>query len=224
MQIIGSPASPFVQRCAIVARAKGHDIAFVPVPGGSLQSPEFQIVSPMGRIPILALDDGTHICESAAITAYFEETLEGPSLLPGNARERARAREIEAIAICELAAGLRPVMAHRVFRFSQNEPAVAGGVAQADRGCEALARLIGSTPLASGAALTMADAALVPFATLARNISEQPEVGALLDRHPFLLDYLDRAVANSAILARTVDEMTRAFAVVRARLAQPAPA
>jgi len=221
MHLIGSPASPFVQRCLIVARAKGHEIAVEPPPGGSMQSDAFRAISPMGRIPVLALDDGGHLCESGAITAYLDEVLDGPPLLPAGALARGRGREIEAIAIGELAAGLRPVLVHRVFGMGENEPVVAAGIAQAERGCVALGRLIGDTPYAAGEAVSLADAALVPFVALASGLAQVPEVADMMARHAFLAAYLARACANPA-LARTPAEMKAAFAAIVARRRQEA--
>jgi glutathione S-transferase len=218
LHLIGSPASPFLQRCAIVARAKGHDIAIAPVPGGSMQSAAFLAISPMGRIPVLALDDGDHVCESAAIAAYLDETLDGPSLLPGAPRVRARIREIEALAMNELAAAFRPFMVHRVFRRGSDEPVIAAANLQARKGCEALQQIMAETRFAAGDTVSMADAALIPFVTLARIISTVPEIGALLADYPFLAAYCDIAADNSAVLARTVEEMTTTFAMILARM------
>ncbi len=217
MYLIGSTASPFVQRCAIVARAKGLDITIARPPGGAVHSPEFQAMAPMGRIPLLVLDDGGRICESAAIAAYLDEVLEGPALLPGAPGARARVREIEAIATLELAAGLRPVLVHRVFRVSQNEPLVAAGIAQIDKGCAALARLLADGPYAAGDALTMADAILAPLLMLAGILADQPEVAALHDKHALLHARREQAEADP-VLARAMREMREAFAVIRARL------
>jgi len=185
-----------------------------------MQSAEFQAISPMGRIPVLALDDGGHICESAAITAYLDETLDGPALLPADPAARARLREIETIAIGELAAGLRPVMVHRVFHVSQNEARVAAGVEQADKGAAALARLMADTAL-PGETISLADAALTPFATLCTIIADQPEIADLLARHAFLPAYLERALRNP-LLARSKSEMEQGFAAIRARIAAAA--
>jgi len=224
MHLIGSLASPFVQRCAIVARAKGFDIEIVPPHGGQIHSPEFQALAPMGRIPLLALDDGTHICESSAIAAYLEEALDGPGLTPASPRERARVREIEAIATLEIATGLRPVMVHRIFRVSENEPVVAAGIVQADRGCLAIERLMAAdTRYALGDMLTPADAALVPIMQLAVTVADQPQVAAMLGRHPLLTAYLARA-QRDPVLARSIAEIGAGFAAIRARLAKPQPA
>jgi len=222
MHLIGSLASPFVHRCLIAARAKGHDLAVSPPPGGSMQSAEFQAVSPMGRIPLLALDDGSHICESAAIVAYLDETLDGPALLPAAPAARARLREIETIAIGELAAGLRPVMVHRIFGVSPNEPRVAAGIEQADKGAAALARLMADTVL-PGETIGLADAALTPFTTLLTIIADQPEIADLLARHGFLSAYLERGLRDP-LLARTNSEMKQGFAAIRARIAAAATA
>ena len=225
MHLIGSLASPFVQRCLIVARAKGHDLALEHPPGGSMQSDEFQSISPMGRIPILALDDGGHMCESGPISMYLDEMLDGPSLLPEDRASRGRVREIEAIAAGEFAAGLRPTMVHRIFRASQNEPVVLAGIAQSDKGAVALARMMqdSGSLYAVGDTISLADAALVPFLTLAMGTSFQPEIGDLLARHSFLTAYLDRALADP-VLARTSNEMKAAFAGILARLDHPVPA
>ncbi|MBT2187937.1 glutathione S-transferase family protein [Sphingobium nicotianae] len=221
MHLIGSLASPFVQRCLIVAHAKGHEIDVAPPPGGSMQSAEFQAISPMGRIPILALDDGSHMCESGAIVAYLDEALSGPSLLPASPAQRGRAREIEAIAVVEFATGMRPFLVHRVFRMSENEPVVTAALAQAEKGCVALARLMGDDPYAVGDRLSIADAVMVPFVTLASIISIVPEIADLLTRHSFLTAYLDRAQADP-VLARATSEMRQSFAAIMARNAQPA--
>jgi glutathione S-transferase len=225
MHLIGSLASPFVQSCLIVARTKGHDFDVVPPPGGTMQSPEFQAISPMGRVPLLALDGGGYLCESSAISAHLDETLTGPALLPDAPAARGRVREIATIAMGELAAGLRPVLVHRIFNMSQNEPVVAAGLAQADRGCVALGRLMADStgPYALGGAITLADAALVPFVTLATVIAQDADVAALLARHAFLTAYLARTQADP-ILARTPHEMRDAFAAIVARRTQAAKA
>ncbi|HZV58538.1 MAG TPA: glutathione S-transferase family protein [Sphingobium sp.] len=225
MHLIGSPASPFVQRCAIVARAKGLDIAIEPPPGGAIHSAEFQAMAPMGRIPLLVLDDGSRICESAAIAAYLDEVLDGPALQPANPRERARVREVEAIATLELAAGLRPVLVHRVFRVSQNEPLVAAGMAQADKGCAALTRLLADAPATGpyviGDTLSLADAVLVPLVALAGALIDQPEVAALHQTYPLLAARREQAQGDP-VLARSLREMEQGFAAIRGRMTAPA--
>ena len=53
---------------------------------GETRTPEFVARNPNGRIPVLELDDGTHIAESNAILFYLAE---GSSFLPSDRLARA---------------------------------------------------------------------------------------------------------------------------------------
>ena len=48
---------------------------------GENRTPEFLAKNPLGGLPVLELDDGSHLTESLAIIEYFEETRPNPSLL-----------------------------------------------------------------------------------------------------------------------------------------------
>jgi len=54
---------------------------------GETRTPEFLRLNPNGRIPVLALDDGTHLAESNAILFYLAE---GTPFLPDDRLDRAR--------------------------------------------------------------------------------------------------------------------------------------
>src|ERR1700733_5805149 len=53
------------------------------------RKPEFTKINPMGGIPVLELDDGTHIAESVAICRYFETIKPEPPLLGVDAKDKA---------------------------------------------------------------------------------------------------------------------------------------
>ena len=217
MHVYGVPVSPFVQRVLMVARAKGHEIDLDTMPGVSLQSPEFQAISPMGRIPLLELDDGRRICESSAIAAYLDETLSGPSLLPDDAVARARVREIEAVASLEFATGLRPVMVGRVFGMPLADGVVDAAVVQAEKGCVSLGKLLdGAGKYAVGDTLTQADCLLVPVLNLAMLIDRAAGTARMIGDCPNLATYFAR-VADDPVAARTITEMREGFAAMMAR-------
>jgi glutathione S-transferase len=65
---------------------------------GEQKSDAHRARNPFGKLPVLELDDGSHLCESLAILEYLEELHPEPSLIGSNARERARVRELERIA------------------------------------------------------------------------------------------------------------------------------
>jgi glutathione S-transferase len=53
------------------------------------KSPEHLKRNTLGQLPVLELDDGSHISESVAICRYFEELHPSPPLFGRNAKERA---------------------------------------------------------------------------------------------------------------------------------------
>ncbi len=56
---------------------------------GENLSPEFRKKSPLTKVPVLELEDGTCICETVAICRYFEEKGQGPALMGTTAMEKA---------------------------------------------------------------------------------------------------------------------------------------
>ena len=70
----------------------------VKLPKGEQNSPEHKARNPFGRLPVLELDDGTHLIESLAIVDYLEELFPDPPMWGTDAVSRARSREVERIA------------------------------------------------------------------------------------------------------------------------------
>ncbi|MEG3144950.1 glutathione S-transferase family protein [Sphingomonas sp. RT2P30] len=217
MHLLGSTASPFVQRVLMTARAKGAELDVHPPLGGKLTSPEFLAISPMGRVPVLVLDDGLHLCESEAIACYLDETLPGAVLMPDTPLARARVREIVAITLAEVAAGLRPLMMHLVFRMPGAPELVAAARSQLGKGLDALDRLLNRDGLfAAGATLTAADCALVPILTLTRIVDPLTGAGAMVAERDQVAAY-DARIAANPVAARTIAEMTAGFAAMMTR-------
>jgi len=54
---------------------------------GETRTPAFRALAPLGRVPVVVLDDGTVLAESNAIMCYFAE---GTPLLPSDRLERAQ--------------------------------------------------------------------------------------------------------------------------------------
>ena len=77
------PGAPNPRRVHIFLAEKGITVPFerVDIMTRANRTPEFLAqVNPMGGLPVLALDDGTHIAESVAICRYFEAVQPEPSL------------------------------------------------------------------------------------------------------------------------------------------------
>ena len=69
----------------------------VNLPKGEQRTPEHLARNPLGRLPVLELDDGSYLTESLAIIEYLEECYPEPPMIGRTALERARVRELERI-------------------------------------------------------------------------------------------------------------------------------
>jgi glutathione S-transferase len=84
------------EKAAAGAKIDLQQIA-VNLPKGEQRTPDHLARNPLGRLPVLELDDGSYLTESLAIIEYLEECYPEPSLIGRTAVERARVRELERI-------------------------------------------------------------------------------------------------------------------------------
>ncbi|HJO12532.1 MAG: glutathione S-transferase family protein [Gammaproteobacteria bacterium] len=91
MKLYDLPPSPNARRVRIFIAEKGLDIPVVPVNmmTGENQTDDYLAKNSLGKMPLLELDDGTCIAESAAICRYLEEMNPDPPLLGRDALDRA---------------------------------------------------------------------------------------------------------------------------------------
>ncbi len=97
MKILGSPGSPFVRKVRIFAAEKNLNVDFVldrPSHPGSRVAES----NPLGKVPVLVLDDGEAIYDSVVIVDYLEGIKPDPQLLPADFRGRIAVRRWEALA------------------------------------------------------------------------------------------------------------------------------
>ena len=65
---------------------------------GEQRGPAHLARNPIGKLPVLELEDGSYLIESLAIIEYLEECYPDPPMIGRTALERARVRELERIA------------------------------------------------------------------------------------------------------------------------------
>ncbi len=89
MKLYDLPPSPNARRVRIFIAEKGLEIPIVPVNmmTGENQSEDYLAKNSLGKMPLLELDDGTCIAESAAICRYLEEMNPNPPLMGRNPLE-----------------------------------------------------------------------------------------------------------------------------------------
>lgn len=90
MKVYGHPMSTCTRKVLTVLAEKGHEAEFklVDIMKGEQKSPDFLAMQPFGVVPVLD-DDGFILYESRAICRYLDGRLEGASLIPADAKERA---------------------------------------------------------------------------------------------------------------------------------------
>jgi glutathione S-transferase len=105
MKLIGSYASPFTRKVRIVLAEKKIEYDF------ELDNPwnadaKAAKHSPLGKVPVLVLDDGTALFDSRVIVEFLDNASPLSRLLPSENRERIDVRRWEALADGVLDAGV----------------------------------------------------------------------------------------------------------------------
>ena len=80
MKLYTNPASPFARKARVIAHELGiklEEIATAP-----FQDETFRRVNPLGKIPVLLLDDGSVLIDSPVICEYLND-LGGGKFFPG---------------------------------------------------------------------------------------------------------------------------------------------
>jgi len=105
MKLYMFPVAPNPTRVRLYLAEKaagGTEIALEQVPvnlrEGEHRRPEHLARSPMAKLPVLELDDGTCIGESLAIIEFLEELHPDPPLIGADPRERLQVRSLERVA------------------------------------------------------------------------------------------------------------------------------
>lgn len=91
MKLYEAKMAPNCRRVRIFLAEKGIDIPFEPVAitRGEQHTPEFLAKNPLGKVPVLELDNGYCLAESAAICEYLEDLNPEPALIGTTPEQRA---------------------------------------------------------------------------------------------------------------------------------------
>ena len=166
MKIYDFVGAPNPKKLRVYLAEKGLSIPSeqVNIMSGENRTPEFQKKNPLSGLPVLELDDGSHLTESLVIMNYFEDLHPSPPMVGTTPAERARVRELERI--CELG-----VLNQVGTIFQNTHPFMAGRMKQSPDAAEnARGRLatnlkvlddrIGKNPFVAGNKPSIADCTL----------------------------------------------------------------
>lgn len=91
LRLVSHHLCPYVQRAVIALSEKGvaHERTYIDL---AAKPAWFTALSPLGKVPLLLVDETTALFESAVICEFLEETAPGVQLHPHDPVERARHR------------------------------------------------------------------------------------------------------------------------------------
>lgn len=97
MKLFYTTRSPYARKVRVVALEKGIDLE-LQAEDLTAKSEELLSLNPVGKIPVLAADDGTILCDSSAICAYLEDFQKQPAMVPAAPAPYWRMMNLDAVA------------------------------------------------------------------------------------------------------------------------------
>jgi len=158
LKLIATLTSPYARKVRIALAEKKIEYALVEhspwVPGNAVAE-----VNPLGKIPVLILDDGTRVFDSRVIVEYLDAMSPVSRLIPEPSRQRIAVKRWEALAdgVCDAAAAI--FLERKRPERQQSKDWIARQRAKIDRGVVELAQDLGERPWCNGEAYSLADIA-----------------------------------------------------------------
>jgi len=159
MKLLGTLTSPFVRKTRIVLAEKKIDCEFV-IDNGGADGSGLAAHTPLCRIPVLLLDDGSSLFDSRVIVEYLDNLAPNNRLLPPPGRERTLIRRWEALCDGALDSAVSAVMESRRPNGERSQAWIDVQRKVIDLALVACARDLGEQAWCHGTAITLADVAL----------------------------------------------------------------
>ncbi|MBZ0105283.1 MAG: glutathione S-transferase [Sulfuricella denitrificans] len=159
MKLILSLTSPFARKVRVVLAEKRIDFeAVVDIPWEpTTRVPEY---NPLGKVPVLVMDDGSTLFDSRVIVEYLDNLTPVSPLLPKENRPRVAVRRWEALAdgVTESAATI--FLEKKRPEARQDPEWIVRQESQVFRGLEAMSEDLGEKTWCTGDFFTLADIAV----------------------------------------------------------------
>ncbi len=159
MKLVGSLTSPYVRKARIVLAEKKIDYEFV-LDSPWLDGTGVPDLNPLGKIPVLVLDDDTRLFDSRVIVEYLDGMAPNSKLLPSTARERALVKRWEALADGMTDAAVAIVLESRRPAAEQNAGWMDRQRSKIVRALAVLADDLGDNLWCNGNGISLADIAV----------------------------------------------------------------
>lgn len=207
MKLYSGDLSPYSAKVRLQIYAKGLDdrIALERPEGFGTQA--WWKVSPIGRIPVLELDDGDLIPESEVIAEYLEEIFPEPRLLGNTPRETASIRAVSRLADIYLMNNMF-MLSGQTRASTRNEGVRDLLAGQVLRNVAALEHYLPDAGYAVAGRLTIADCSLVPALFMIENVLPATDTPDPIPGSPRVAAYWD-FIRKDSHAARVMVELHR---------------
>ena len=177
--LLGNPLSSYVRSARMGLAEKGVKYTLEP---HAPQTPEMLAVHPFGKVPAMR-DGDLELFETSAILRYVDESFDGPALIPGNVRDRARCEQwASAINAYMYDSMIRRYVLQYIFK-KDDRSVIEGALKEIPGQLAILDRAYGGRNLLAGANVSMADILLAPILNY---VEQMPEGKALFEKVPNL--------------------------------------
>lgn len=159
MKLIGSYTSPYVRKVRAVLAEKKIDYDFV-IDSPWLPESGVPNLNPLGKIPVLLLDDETPLFDSRVIVEYIDAVTPNNKLFPTPNRERTEVKRWEALAdgICDAAS--TALLEAKRPKKEQSTSWIDRQHEKVTRSLKFMSDQLGEKPFCTGTHFSMADIAV----------------------------------------------------------------
>jgi glutathione S-transferase len=140
LKLYSNPASPFARKARVIAHELGLKLEILSRPNDVA---EFRRINPLGKIPVLVLDDGSALFDSPVICEYLNQ-FGGGKFFPGMSLWRQNSGRWKALSLQALGDGIADAAVARVVEGRQpipNEAQIAHHMAAVEAGLDTLERV-----------------------------------------------------------------------------------
>lgn len=158
LTLAGQLPSPFVRKVCVVLAEKNIDFQ-MRVDGPSRPDTRIPEYNPLGKIPVLLLDESKPLFDSRVIVEYLDGIRPEPRLIPDRFTERIHVRRWEALAdgTCDAAVA---ITAEKRRAENERSPSfILKQVGKIERAIAEMAHSLGDSRYCSGSAISLADLA-----------------------------------------------------------------
>ena len=158
LTIAGVLPSPFVRKVCVVLAEKNVGYRMF-VHGASVPGTRIPDFNPLGKIPVLIVDDTRTLFDSSVIVEYIDAIAPEPRLIPAELDARIDVRRWEALADGTCDAAVAVVAENRRVESERSQSFIAKQTGKIERGIAEMARALGERTHCAGDVMTLADVA-----------------------------------------------------------------